>query len=235
MSQTLAVVAPVEQLQLPDVQRPERTQSWPAWAASRIDLLRTDEQPDPKTGEWRLALTLPANWILTAGQREVLERHAKQLEALYQRTPAHDPDTEKEVLVALTEMMWVGSSSAQNEFSAEARGRAFLVALDDVPVWAVQAAIRHWDRGECGRNERGDLYDYRWCPAPAELRRMALAAMRPINERLRTVQMLLRAEARIEYSDEHRRKMCERLTALSLQLRTSLVGKDGSGGAVGGS
>ena len=62
------------------------------------------------------------------------------------------------------------------------------------------------------------------------MRRIALAEMHPINERLRTVEMLLRAEPRIEYSDEHRRIMREKLVGLSLELRASPVGKDGSGG-----
>jgi hypothetical protein len=178
-------------------------------------------------------LTQPASAILTAGEREALEEHAKQLKALYRRTPANDPDAEQEILLAVTEMMLVVSIPGQNELSAEARGRAFMTALDDVPIWAIHAAIRSWSRGECGKGTNGQPYDYRWCPAPAELRRITLAAMHPINERLRTVEMLLRAEPRIEYSDEHRRKMCERLTGLSLKLRASLVGSNGSGEGVG--
>ena len=36
----------------------------------------------------------------------------------------------------MTKMMMVLPSPTQNEFSAEARGEAFLAALDDVPAWA---------------------------------------------------------------------------------------------------
>jgi hypothetical protein len=216
----------VEQLQLPDVHRLEQMPSWPAWAALLIDLLRTETQPDLKTGKWRPVPTLPANSILTAAQREELERHAAQLNGLLKRTPANDTKAEQDVLMTVTEMMLVLSSAAQNELSVEARGRAFLTAaLYDVPAWAVQAAIRNWNRGECGRDHTGKPYDYHWCPAPAELRRIALAEMRPLNERLHTIEALLRAEPRRDFSEEHRRTMCERLAELSTNLRASLVGK----------
>jgi hypothetical protein len=172
---------------------------------------------------------------LTAGEHEELARHAKQLYALFQRTPVNDPNVEQETVVAVTKMTLVLSSATQNDISAEARGEAFMAALDDVPVWAVQAAIRSWYRRNCGKNDKGEPYDYHWCPAPAELRCIALAEMRWVNERADTIQTLLRAEPRIEYSDEHRRTMCERLAELSRTLRASLVGKDGSGGVVSAS
>lgn len=235
MSLPPAVVDPIEQLQMPDVRRPARMPCWPAWAASHIALLRTETQPDPKTGKWRGVPTLPANSILTTAEREELERHAKQLDSLCQRTPANDPHAEQETLVAVTKMMLVLPSTTQSELSAEVRGEAFMVALDDLPAWAVQAAIRSWYRRECGKNDKGEPYDYHWCPAPAELRCIALAEMRWVNERANTTQTLLRAEPRIEYSDEHRRGMCERLAQLNRNLRTPLVGKDGSGGAVSAS
>lgn len=224
----------LEQLQLPDVRRPERMPSLPAWVASRIDSLRTETQPDPKTDKWRRVPTLPANSILTAAEREELERHAKQLDGLCQRTPANDPHAEQDTLVAVTKMMLVLPSMTQSELSAEVRGEAFMVALDDLPTWAVQAAIRRWYRREGGKNDKGEPYDYHWCPAPGELRCIALAAMRWVNERATTIETLLRAEPRIEYSDEHRRGMCERLAELFRNFGTPPVGKDGSGEAVSG-
>jgi hypothetical protein len=231
-----AVVGQVEQLQLPDVLRPERMPSWPAWVASHIGLLKIDEQPDPKTGRYRPIPTLPASSILTAAKRKELERHAKQLDGLLKYTPDKDGQAEQDVVMAVTEMMLVYWSQTQTDLSVEARGRAMVTAaLSDVPAWAVQAAIRRWHRGECGRNEKGQPYDNRWCPAPAELRAIALAELHPLNERLNTVETLLRAEPRIEYSDEHRRRMRERFAELSRTLRASPVGKDGSGGGISAS
>jgi hypothetical protein len=167
-----------------------------------------------------------------AAEREELERHVRQLDALRERTPIKDPQAEQDTLVAVTKMMVALPSMTQNELSAEVRGEAFMTALDDVPAWAVRAAVRRWYRGECGKNAKGEAYDCHWCPAPAELRCIALAEMRPLNERLHAIEALLRAEPRREFNEEHRRSMCARLTELSMNLRTSLVGKTA---AVGGS
>jgi hypothetical protein len=235
MAHPPAVVGQVEPLQLPDVRRLEQMPSWPVWVASRIGLLRTEAQPDPTTGRWREVPTLPKNSTLTAAEREELARHARQLGALCQRTPVNDPNIEQETLVAVTKMTLVLPSMTQNDISAEARGEAFMAALDDVPVWAVQAAIRSWYRRNCGKNDKGEPYDYHWCPAPAELRCIALAEMRWVNQRANMIQTLLRAEPRIEYSDEHRRAMCDRFAELSRTLRASPVGKDGSGGGISAS
>ena len=169
--------------------------------------------------------TLPANSTLTAAEREELERHVRQLVALRERTPIKDPQAEQDTLVAVTKMMVALPSMTQNELSAEVRGEAFMAALDDVPAWAVRAAVRRWYRGECGKNAKGEAYDCHWCPAPAELRRIALAEMYPLNERLHAIEALLGAEPRREFSEEHRRSMCARLTELSMNLQTSLVGK----------
>jgi hypothetical protein len=169
--------------------------------------------------------TLPANLTLKAAEREELARYVSELDALCERTPINDPQAEQDTLVAVTKMMVALPSMTQNELSAEVRGEAFMVALDDVPAWAVQAAVKRWYRGECGKNTKGEPCDCHWCPAPAELRRIALVEMYPLNERLNTIGALLRAEPRREFSEEHRRTMGERLAELSRNLRASLVGK----------
>lgn len=102
-------------------------------------------------------------------------------------------------------------SSQQNEAGAEATGEAFQAALDDVPHWAVAAAVRRWYRGDCGLNERGQAYDYHWRPAPAELRSIALVEKWRVKQRAETLRKLLAAEPLIEFSDEHCAQMRARL------------------------
>ncbi len=223
MSLPAPIAYPSEELQLPDVRRLERMPSWPAWVASRIASLRTEVQPD-KTGKWRATSTLPASLILTEGQREQLARHVSDLRALQRQAPVHDAKFEHETLVAVTKMMLVLSSPAQNDVSAEARGEAFMAALDDIPTWAVHSAIRGWYREACGKNAQGHAYDYHWCPAPGELRRIGWAEARRVSARADQLEELLRAEPLIEFSDEHCRKMRERLANLFENLRTSPVG-----------
>jgi hypothetical protein len=83
-----------------------------------------------------------------------------------------------------------------------------------VPTWAVAAAVRRWFRGDCGENERGQPYDYRWRPAPAELRRIALLEKRRVQHRAQTLRHLLVAEPLIEFSEEHCAQMRARLAAV---------------------
>jgi hypothetical protein len=143
--------------------------------------------------------TLPGSLILRAGEREQVARHIQQLRALCADTPMSDIHIEREMLVVLTEMMLVLPSATQNELSVQARGAAFLDALEDVTVWAVRAAIRRWNKGSCGNDERGRPYDYQWCPAPAALRRVALSEQYRVAGRADQMERLLNAQRLIDY------------------------------------
>jgi len=225
-------LAPPDDLQLPDVRRPERMPSLPEWAASRIASLSDAIQRD-QTGRWRQVPTIPASLILKAAEREAVDQHVTALDHLCGQTPENSSKFEAAMLIVLTNMMMVVPSMTQNELSAEARGEAFMAALDDIPVWSVQAAIRRWYRGDCGNDERGRRYDYHWSPAPAELRRIAFAEMWHVKSRSQSLRRLLSAVPRIEYDDEHCRHMRGRLANLFPSFRTSPVGKDGSGEVAG--
>src|SRR5262249_18568980 len=156
----MGAVAP-ERLTLPDVRRLDRMPSWPAWLASRVVLMSDECQAGPD-GRYRTMPTLPANSTLDPAQRAEIQRYLVGVDALLQQTPIAGDEWELATLVVLTEFILPMSSSQQNEAGAEAVGKAYLAALDDVPTWAVVAAVRRWHRGECGRNERGQAYDYHW-------------------------------------------------------------------------
>jgi len=215
----------LERLRLPDVRRLEQMPSLPAWVASRAGSLTTETQPDPSTGKWRPTPTLPSNLILNANEREELVRHVDELAELCRQTPLAGDRWQEQTWAAVTKMMLVMPSATQNEISAEARGEAYLMALDDVPAWAVQAAIRRWYRGDCGTSEENKPYDYHWCPAPAELRRISKTESYRVEYRARQLRRILSAEARQEYSDEHCRVMRERIAELFRGSTSSPVGK----------
>jgi hypothetical protein len=158
--------------------------------------------------------TLPANSILSPTERAEIERHVADLESLCGQTPATSAEWEGATLIGITKLMLTLPSAQQNEVGAEATGEAFQAALDDVPTWAVEAAIRLWYRGECGENERGQPYDYRWRPSPAEIRRIALAQKLRVYGRLTTLRRLLAAEPLIEFSEDHCAQMRARLAGL---------------------
>ncbi len=220
-----------EHLQVPDVRRLERMPSLPVWVASRIDSLKVEIQFEKKTGKWRETPTLPVSLILTVAKREELGRHVADLHALCRQTPENEPRAQAEMLVLLTKMMMVLPSSTQNEFSAEARGEAYMESLADMPAWAVRAAIRRWNRGDAGKTPNGEEYDYHWCPAPAELRRICWAEMSRIRGRAELLEKLLRAEPLVEFSEDHHQKMRGLFAGLLQTLKNPPVGKDGSGGA----
>jgi hypothetical protein len=222
-----------DQMQMPDVRRLERMPSLPAWVASRIASIKIEHQPDGATGKSRAMPTLPRNLTLIAAEREEVARHAAELRELCNQTPACDPQAERDTLLAVTKMMLVLPSMTQNELSAEARGEAYLAALEDLPTWAVQAAVRRWYRGSCGKNAKGEPYDYHWCPAPAELRRISFAEMHRIKGRADELESLLAAQPRIEFSEEHCRAMRARLAGLFRNMRTPLVGETAAVEAVG--
>ena len=91
--------------------------------------------------------------------------------------------------------MLVKPARAGGSEAAEARLDAFMEALDDVPHWAVAIAIRKWHRGECGLNEHGERYDYRWAPESADLRRLARIEAYGTHARIEFLERLLNAVA----------------------------------------
>lgn len=94
-------------------------------------------------------------------------------------TTADDqPETRKQRHAIVSRMLLTYPMTGASAESGKARGEAYLEALDDLPPWVVAAAVRRWNRGSAG-----DQHDYRWAPAPATLRKIAmdeLAEVKPI-------------------------------------------------------
>lgn len=194
-------IATIEPLMLPDLRRPERMPSLPAWVASRASALDMNLQPDA-SGTFRDVVTLPPDRMLGQAQREEVESHLGNLRSLLTRTPEADQNAEAETLVLVTKMLLVLPSQRTSETGAEAKGEAYMEALDDVPSWAVRAGLRNWYRGDCGTDERGKPYDCAWAPPPATLRRVALATVTPVRARTIELQRLLNAVERVDCSAE---------------------------------
>jgi hypothetical protein len=198
--------------------------------------MKDEVQPNPQTGKWRTTPTLPSTLILSESQRAALENHVQDLEQAGGPTPADSAEAEAAMLIELTKMFMVLPASAQNEASAEARGEAFIAALDDMPLWAVQSAVRRWYRGDAGADARGQPFDSHWCPAPADLRRVALRELWHVRERIAVLRKLLAAEPLLEFTEEHCQAMRLRLSRLMHEtFGIPLVGSDGSGGSAGAS
>ena len=163
----------------------------------------------------------------------MLIEHSALLQRLLTRTPLNDPASEEEVLVALTKMMSFMPSAARSDLSSEANGEAFIIALEDLPAWATIAAIVRWYRGDPGNDQNGRPYDCHWCPAPADLRRVAYAEMHKVKARHYEVERLLSAVPERTVNEDSRLKMRRGLVELARTLRASPVGRHGSGEAAG--
>jgi len=200
-----------EPIRLPDVRRLDRMPSLPAWVASRIASVRDEEQKPPPGGKYRSVPTLPENLTLSPAERAEIEQHVAALESLCRQMPCNDDKWEEATLITVTKMMLALPSVQQSDIGAEATGEALQAALDDVPHWAVTAAVRLWYRGNCGLNARGEEYDYHWRPAPAELRRIAFIEWWRIRGRVHELRRLLAAEPLIEFSDAHCKQMQQRM------------------------
>lgn len=79
------------------------------------------------------------------------------------------------------------------------------MALEDVPYWAVEGAIRLWYRGAAGNDERGNPYDCSWAPAPADLRRIALQIGSDLHSRIKYLEYVLSAVEFVDCSKELQR------------------------------
>lgn len=124
-------------------------------------------------------------------------------------TPDGDERAQQRTLVAVTKLTLTLASQKASHTAAEARGEAFMMALDDVPYWATEAAIRGWYRGE-SVPPPGEAYDFKWVPDPATLRRLARGEEYKIRNRARDLLRLADATGVKEFSEEHRGIMSER-------------------------
>lgn len=211
-------IAKTEPLILPDVRRPEMLPPWPVWVASRIASARVVTQSD-KAGKHRKVNTLPKNLLLGSSERRELERYAGEIARICDAAPQASAELEAAMLVVLTQMLLALPAATKGETGAEARGEAYMAALDDVPVWAVQAALRRWYRGECVPTQfdsrgRSEPHNYQWAPAPATLRKLAAVEFWRIKARETQVRNLLEAEELIEFSEEHCAGMREKIGEL---------------------
>lgn len=82
--------------------------------------------------------------------------------------------------------------------AGKARAEAYLFSLDDLPPWAIQEAIRLWHRGECGSG-----FNYRWAPAPAELRQISVDRLKGGRDTVAHLEEVL-AALTLERAMDHR-------------------------------
>ena len=88
----------------------------------------------------------------------------------------------------LCKMLMVAPTTDKSDESTVAKVSVYLDdALDDLPAWAVENAVRRWHRAECGG------HNYTFAPAPGVLRGIALEELEPAKLVLRQLKLVLSA------------------------------------------
>jgi hypothetical protein len=94
---------------------------------------------------------------------------------------------QKSRLAFIANMLMAYPTSASEE-GGRARAQAYLVATDDISPWAISETIKRWHRGECGPDR-----NYRFAPAPAELRDAAMQLLQPAKHTIAHLTAVLNA------------------------------------------
>src|SRR5690349_21204548 len=196
---TLPFVMPDrEPFKLPDVRRPEQMPSLPEWIELRANALRTANQRNPTSGKYENMPTLPASLILTDAEKREVQQHVDDLMKLLAYTPRNEPQAEADVLAMVTEFTATFTPGNQSEMTIEARGKAVMDAVEDLPAFAVSASFRKHHRNEWPRDKYGERYLYRFFPPPADIREVATSEMKRVEVRSKLLQQIIRAVPPVE-------------------------------------
>jgi hypothetical protein len=166
--------------------------------------------PDGRTFED--VLVVPAPLMPTAEQRQALTDHLECLRSLLLETPALSVAAETHVATTVSKLLTVLPGERKSDLAEEARSEVHLEVLEDVPWWGVELVKRLWFKHDCGTDERGKAYDYRWAPDPGTLRKIALRCTYPVRDRIKMIERMLGVR---EYTD---------CTAQLVAGRTALAG-----------
>lgn len=215
MGTELAIIEPIRA-----PANPARLPSWPAWLQQRSAAVESVPQADPNHGgSHRAMLTLPANLILTAVERRMVEAHRADLarfldldqpfelrEKMMTNAQAHG--------VMIAGLLIKGGGIKLDQAASDQKTEDYLDAIEDLPAWSVREALRKWNRAESPRLDPKKPHDFNWRPEPPTLRQLAYLELWGVKSRIQELEKVLNAVPRIEFSDEHRHEMLTKLQAL---------------------
>jgi hypothetical protein len=130
---------------------------------------------------------LSGGLTLSTDERERIHAKVVELRQIVEGDIGTEPNKIRLGLVA--QMLMAYPMAGGSEESGRARAGAYLVALDDIPPWAINEAIRRWHRGEGG----GNGSNHRFAPAPAELRFAAMQILQPAKQTIAHLEAVLSA------------------------------------------
>jgi hypothetical protein len=172
----------------PDPLRPTKPPSLPQWLEEPLMFLKKATRRD-QAGRLREIFVLPSRQIPNQSQRREIEGYIEVLVGFDEMTPDRNQRHSAVTLTAVSKMIMALGGKKFSDLTGEAKGEAYMVALNDVPCWAVEEALRKWYRGEFEKE-----YDYSFPPAPAILRKHARDEQYLVRYRGQRLRELLQAE-----------------------------------------
>lgn len=129
---------------------------------------------------------LAGGLTLSTEERARIAAKVSELEAI--SISDDSQENQKSRLGLVANMLMAYPTAGGSEETGRARAGAYLMALDDVPPWAIAEACRRWHRGEGPKDA-----NYRFAPAPAELRFAAMEVLQPAKQTIAHFNALLTA------------------------------------------
>lgn len=162
--------------------------------------------------------SLPENLILNSSEVAEVQRHIAEL-AVFERLdrPAlirGEWLDQQQALTTLIAGLLIKSGRKLDKAASDVMTEDYFDAIEDVAAWAVREALRKWNRGESATLDPKQPHDFKWAPQPPILRKLSEVELMRVKARIRTMQRLCDAVPLVEYSDEHRAGMLERLSKL---------------------
>jgi len=121
---------------------------------------------------------------------------------------------QQQALTTIIAGLLIKSGRRLDKAASDVMTEDYFDALEDMPAWTVREALRKWNRAESAQFDPKQPHDFKWAPQPPVLRKLAEYELLRVTGRIRQLQRLCDASALVEYSDEHRAGMLERLSNL---------------------
>jgi hypothetical protein len=161
---------------------------------------------------------LPKNLILNSSEKQAVREHIEHLGLCLS---LNQPMLYRDELLTngqahgamIAHLLMKGGGQKLDNKAADALTEDYLDAVEDLPAWAVREALRKWNRGESVKLD-GKPHDFNWRPTPPTLRQLAQHEMTAVKARKMQLEKLLEAVPLVEYSEEYRQNMIDRLAAL---------------------
>jgi hypothetical protein len=114
-------------------------------------------------------LSLPVELMLTETERAEMEQRLAAINGIITGSNLNTAECSKARLLLLTKMLLAFPTSGSfSDAAADARGDIYDEAVEDIPPWALSAAIKRWARGDVPELRLGTL-NFNFAPGPAVL------------------------------------------------------------------